>query len=257
LIHPIEGTDAMNPRQITTSRRAKTIATTVPEIALLGTVEMTPISNPAASARPRGSAPAIENGTVVKFPSPATRHQASESRREWLTEAEVDRLCDAARKRGRYGHRDATMILMAYRHGLRVSELVALRWDQIRLDDGRLHVIRRKNGDDSVQPLSGGEIRALRRIRREQPAGTRFVFVSERGAPFSTKGVFQMMRRAGIACGLPDMHPHLLRHGCGYKLVNDGVDTRTIAAYLGHRNMANTARYTKMDARRFDGFWRD
>jgi integrase len=205
LIHPIEGTDAMNPRQITTDRSAisravaKAIATTVPEMPILGTAETAPTSNPAASERPRGSSPTIKNGTAVKFPSPATRHQASESRREWLTEAEVDRLCDAARKRGRYGHRGATMILMAYRHGLRVSELVALRWDQIRLDDGRLHVIRRKNGDDSVQPLSGGEIRALRRIRREQPAGMRFVFVSERGAPFSTKGVFQMMRRAGIA----------------------------------------------------------
>ena len=251
----------MNPRQITTDRnaisRAKAITTTVPEATIFETVEMTPISNPAASERHRGSSPTIENGTVVKFPGPAVRREATESRREWLTEAEVDRLCDGARRRGRYGHRDATMILMAYRHGLRVSELVALRWSQIRLDDGRLQVIRRKGSDDSVPPLSGAELRALRRIKREQPTGTRYVFVSERGAPFSPNGVFKMMQRAGLDCGLPDMHPHLLRHGCGYKLVNDGVDTRTLAAYLGHRNMANTARYTKMSARRFDGFWRD
>jgi len=104
----------------------------------------------------------------------------NEDRRQYLTEREVEQLCDAARKRGRYGHRDATMILMAYRHGLRVSELVAPQWAQVDLEAGRLQVIRRKGSDDSVQPLSGGEIRAWRKIRREQPAGLRHVFVSER-----------------------------------------------------------------------------
>jgi type 1 fimbriae regulatory protein FimB/type 1 fimbriae regulatory protein FimE len=166
-------------------------------------------------------------------------------------------LCDAARKRGRYGQRDATMILMAYRHGLRCSELVALRWDQVDLEAGRLQVVRRKGSDDSIQPLSGVEIRALRKLRRDQPAGVRHVFVSERGAPFTTNGFFKTLSRAAASIGMADVHPHLLRHGTGFKLVNQGVDTRTLAAYLGHRNLANTARYTKMDARRFDGFWQD
>jgi type 1 fimbriae regulatory protein FimB/type 1 fimbriae regulatory protein FimE len=166
-------------------------------------------------------------------------------------------LCDAARKRGRYGHRDATMILMTYRHGLRVSELVALRWDQVDLEAGCLQVIRRKGSDDSVQPLSGVEIRALRKMRRDQPAGARHVFVSERGAPFTTNGFFKTLSRAAASIGMGDVHPHLLRHGTGFKLVNQGVDTRTLAAYLGHRNLANTARYTRMDAKRFDGFWQD
>jgi type 1 fimbriae regulatory protein FimB/type 1 fimbriae regulatory protein FimE len=181
----------------------------------------------------------------------------SEDRRQYLTEREVEQLCDAARKRGRYGHRDATMILIAYRHGLRVSELVALQWGQMDLEAGRLQVIRRKGSDDSVQPLSGAEIRALRKIRREQPAGLRHVFVSERGAPFTANGFFKTLSRAAASIGLGDVHPHLLRHACGFKLVNDGVDTRTLAAYLGHRQIGNTTRYTKMDARRFDGFWQD
>jgi len=206
-----------------------------------------------------GAAPTIESGTVVQFP--ARREQTepanSEPRRQYLTEREVDLLCDAARKRGRYGQRDATMILMAYRHGLRVSELVALRWDQIDLEAGRLQVIRRKGSDDSVQPLSGVEIRALRKLRRDQPAGSRHVFVSERGAPFTTNGFFKTLSRAASSIGMADVHPHLLRHGTGFKLVNRGVDTRTLAAYLGHRNLANTARYTRMDAKRFDGFWQD
>src|SRR5262249_14137548 len=107
-----------------------------------------------------------ENETVVAFPGRAGTKAGPSARRECLTEAEVDQLCEAARKRGRYGHRDATMILLAFRHGLRVSELVALRWEQVDLAAGRLQVIRRKGSDDSVQPLSGVEIRALRKLRR-------------------------------------------------------------------------------------------
>jgi site-specific recombinase XerD len=213
-----------------------------------------------AVCKPVGErAPTIESGTVVQFP--ARREQTetanSELRRQYLTEREVEQLCDAARRRGRYGPRDATMILMAYRHALRVSELVTLRWDQVDLDAGRLQVIRRKGSDDSVQPLSGVVIRALRRLRRDQPAGLRHVFVSERGAPFTPNGFFKTLSRAAASIGMDDVHPHLLRHGTGFKLVNQGVDTRTLAAYLGHRNLANTARYTRMDAKRFDGFWQD
>jgi type 1 fimbriae regulatory protein FimB/type 1 fimbriae regulatory protein FimE len=194
---------------------------------------------------------------VGRRPTPPRKPAAGDERRQYLTESEVDQLCDAARKRGRYGHRDATMILIAYRHGLRVSELVALRWADLDLDAGRMTVRRLKGSDDSVQPLAGVEIRALRRIARGQPAGTRHVFVSERGAPFTANGVFKMLSRAAAAIGMTDVHPHLLRHGTGFKLVNDGVDTRTLAAYLGHRQIANTARYTMMDAKRFDKFWRD
>jgi site-specific recombinase XerD len=200
-------------------------------------------------------------GTVVEFPrthatvGPDVPEQPP--RRQWLTEREVEQLCDAARKRGRWGHRDATMILLAYRHGLRVSELVALKWEQVDLSAGRLQVIRRKGSDDSVQPLSGIEIRALRRIKREQETGTRHVFLTERKAPMSSNGFFKMLTRAADIMGMGGVHPHLLRHACGFKLVNQGIDTRTLAAYLGHRQMANTARYTKMDARRFNGFWQD
>jgi site-specific recombinase XerD len=109
----------------------------------------------------------------------------------------------------------------------------------------------------TVPEVAGSEIRALRRIRREQPAGTRHVFLSERGAPLSANGFFKTLSRAAESIGMADVHPHLLRHACGFKLVNQGVDTRTLAAYLGHRQIANTARYTKMDAKRFDGFWQD
>jgi integrase len=92
--------------------------------------------------------------------------------REYLTEKEIERLQEAARRRSRYGHRDATMILLTYRHGLRASEVCGLRWDQVELDGGRLHVRRAKGGIDNVHPLSGKEIRALRQLRREMNLDT-------------------------------------------------------------------------------------
>jgi type 1 fimbriae regulatory protein FimB/type 1 fimbriae regulatory protein FimE len=157
----------------------------------------------------------------------------------------------------RHGHRDATMILIAYRHGLRVAELVDLRWDQIELDAARLHVRRVKRGTPATHPLRGDELRALRRLQREQ-GRSEFVFVSERGAPFSAAGFAKLIERAGEAAKLAfKAHPHMLRHACGYKLANDGVDTRSLQAYLGHRNIQHTVRYSELSPTRFKNFWRD
>ncbi len=172
----------------------------------------------------------------------------------YLTPGEVERLMGAARKLGRHGHRDATMILVAYRHGLRVSELVSLRWDDVDLKEGLLHVRRRKNGTPSTHPLRGPEIRALRRLGRKGP----YVFVSERGGPLTDSTFRKVVARAGVAAGLGlPVHPHMLRHACGFKLANDGQDTRAIQHYLGHRNIQHTVRYTELSADRFKDFWED
>ncbi|HEX7859126.1 MAG TPA: tyrosine-type recombinase/integrase [Verrucomicrobiae bacterium] len=177
--------------------------------------------------------------------------------REFLTGEEVEQLQAAAGRTGRHGHRDATMILLAYRHGLRVSELVSLRWDQIDLKQGQLHVRRRKNGSPSTHPLHGPEIRALRRVAREYP-GSPYVFVTERGGPLTDSTVRKMVARAGGLAGLPfPVHPHMLRHAAGFKLANDGQDTRAIQHYLGHKNIAHTVRYTELAADRFKSFWKD
>jgi type 1 fimbriae regulatory protein FimB/type 1 fimbriae regulatory protein FimE len=136
---------------------------------------------------------------------------------------------------------------------------VALRWAQIDLDAGRLHVARLKGSDDSVHPLSGVELRALRQIKRGLPPGARHVFLSERGAPISAAGFARMLTRSAEAAGLADLnvHPHMLRHAAGYKLANDGHDTRAIQLYLGHRQIQHTVRYTQLAAGRFEGFFRD
>ena len=176
--------------------------------------------------------------------------------REFLTPTEVDALMKAAGVVGRHGHRDKTLILIAYRHGLRVSELVSLRWEQIDLGKGLLHVVRRKNGTDSTHPLRGPEIRALRKLQREYSGP--YVFVTERGGPLTTGTVRKLVRRTGEVAGLPfDVHPHMLRHATGYKLANDGRDTRSIQQYLGHANIQHTVRYTELASGRFNDFWKD
>jgi type 1 fimbriae regulatory protein FimB/type 1 fimbriae regulatory protein FimE len=196
--------------------------------------------------------PAIEKRTVT----PRRLPNADLRTREHLTEAEVERLMAAARK-NRWGHRDATMILTAYRHGFRSAELVDLRWDQCEFASGALHVRRVKRGTPSTHPILGDELRALRRLQREQEPKSPFVFTSERGAPFTTSGFARMVERAGNEAKLGfKAHPHMLRHACGYALANKGHDTRALQAYLGHRNIQHTVRYTELSPTRFKDFWR-
>ena len=198
-------------------------------------------------------APTIVNRTVR---TPVRRKNSELRSREHLTAPEVEKLMEAA-KGNRHGHRDATAILIAFRHGLRASELVDLRWDQIDYAGSRLHVRRVKCGTPATHPLGGAELRALRRLQREQDT-SEFVFVSERGAPFSTAGFAKMVARAGIAAELPfKVHPHMLRHACGYALANAGHDTRSLQAYLGHRNIQSTVGYTELSSARFKDFWRE
>jgi integrase len=178
--------------------------------------------------------------------------------REHLTPDEVEQLITAARQRGRYGHRDSTLLMLAYRHGLRVGELVALRWEQVDLTAGLLHVTRLKRGLPSTHPLRGPEIRALRRLQREQRSAGPYVFATERRGPLSTAAVRKLVTRIGQTAGFPfPVHPHMLRHACGFKLANEGHDTRAIQQYLGHRNIAHTVRYTELAPGRFKAFWKD
>ena len=177
--------------------------------------------------------------------------------REYLTADEVNELRIAAKKVGRNRLRDSTIILISYRHGLRVSEATDLRWDQVDFKHELLHVRRLKNGTASNHPLGKEECRCLRQLRRQHP-DSRFVFVSERKGPLTSECVRKIIARAGRRAQIPfPVHPHMLRHACGYKLANDGHDTRAIQHYLGHRNINHTVRYTELSPERFRGFWKD
>ena len=197
-------------------------------------------------------APPTENRTVT----PRRPKNATLRTREHLTTNEVERLIEAAKK-NRHGHRDALMILLAFRHGLRAGEVCDLRWEQVDFKTATLHVRRLKNGTPSTHPLTGRELRALRRHQRESE-GSPFVLVSERGAPLTAPGFSRMVERAAVSARLGiKAHAHMLRHACGYKLANDGQDTRSLQAYLGHKNIQNTTRYTALAPDRFKGFWQD
>jgi type 1 fimbriae regulatory protein FimB/type 1 fimbriae regulatory protein FimE len=200
-------------------------------------------------------APDTENLTVT--PKTGSRRPNSTYRtREYLTEAEVERLIEAA-KTNRWGHRDATMLLVAFRHGLRASELVDLRWEQVDFNTASLAVRRLKKGTPATHPIIGDELRALRRLAREQDPKSPFIFTSERGSPFTTAGFARLVERAGAAAGLDfPAHPHMLRHACGFALANKGHDTRALQAYLGHKNIQHTVRYTELSPTRFKDFWR-
>jgi integrase len=146
--------------------------------------------------------------------------------------------------------------MVAFRHGLRTAEVIKLKWDAVDFDRSMLHVGRVKNGTSATHPLTGRELRALRRLKREQDPASAFVFVSERGAPFAPRGFRQMIERLGVLAKFDfPVHAHMLRHACGYKLANDGVDTRSLQAYLGHPNIQHTVRYTELSPARFKDFW--
>ena len=194
--------------------------------------------------------PATENRTVT----PLRRPNVELRPREHLTEHEIDKLVEAA-KGNRWGQRDTTMILIAFRHGLRASELCGLQWSDVEFETGTLHLRRTKGGTTATHPLLGDELRALRSLKRD--AKSPFIFVSERGAPFTVSGFAKLVERAGIEAKLPfKTHPHMLRHATGYALANRGVDTRSLQAYLGHRSIQSTVRYTELAPGRFKNIWR-
>ena len=193
---------------------------------------------------------------LKKRGTPPVKKRSSRDR-EYLRPDEVEALMKAARRLGRHGERDAAIVLLMFRHGLRTAELVSLKWSQVDFKRGYLDVKRAKGGNDSKHPLRSPQLRALRQLQRDYPDSP-YVFVSERGAPLSPRSVRHIIARAGEEAGLGfAVHPHQLRHACGYFLASKGHDTRAIQDYLGHRDIHHTVRYTRMAPQRFESFWED
>lgn len=173
--------------------------------------------------------------------------------REHLTHDEVKKLIKGAKSSPWYGPRNALLILLMFRHGLRVSEAVDLTWDQVNLELGILHVTRAKGGTPSTHPLAGDEIRALRALHRK--AKTQFLFTSNRGGPLSIRTAHLIVAQAGKRAGFEySIHPHMLRHSTGFHLAMQEQDTRAIQYYLGHVCITNTVKYTQISSERFRGF---
>lgn len=182
------------------------------------------------------------------------------NRRRFLTGKEVQSMMQAVRS-GQTGERDYCLILLAFRHGMRISELLDLRYRDLDLIDGRINVRRLKNGFSTVHPLRFDEREAittwgLARTTWKGAENTDAVFISRRGTPLSRQQAYRIIRAAGVNAGtVTPTHPHMLRHACGYELAERGTDTRLIQDYLGHRNIRHTVRYTASNAARFAGLW--
>lgn len=178
---------------------------------------------------------------------------AHERRKDFLTEEEVDLLAKHARS-SRHGLRDRAMVLLAFRHGLRASELAHLQKNDLNLTTGRLWVQRVKGGLSTDQPIQGDVIRALKAYLSTRTDSLPCLFLNDRGAPITRKAFYMAVREAGKRGGIR-AYPHILRHSCGYALANSGMDTRVLQDYLGHRDPRNTARYTRTASIRFEGIW--
>ena len=164
----------------------------------------------------------------------------------------------------RYPARDKALLLIMFRHGLRASEAGGMRWDAVMLNERRLVIHRLKGFESGQHPLQLDEVEALKDLREAHPGsqylfireahpGSQYLFINERGQHLSRAAIAKIVRRCGEAAELPlPVHPHMLRHACGYYLANQGLDTRLIQDWLGHRNIEHTVRYTRLNPKRFE-----
>ena len=229
-------------------------------------------SMPPARLPPAGTPSAGQDLLSAAQATPQKRRKALEGERKHLTTLEVDRLLAATKENPRTGLRDRCLILLMFRHGLRVTEACAMQMNQVDLESKILQVQRLKGGLSTTQPLRTEEIRLLkswmaererwlRQWRKSGGAGAALdrqaLFLSTRGTALSRKTFWALLRRYGEAAGLAlPPHPHMLRHACGFALADQGADTRLIQDYLGHRNIQHTVRYTATNPVRFEKLWR-
>ncbi|WP_008308477.1 tyrosine-type recombinase/integrase [Leptolyngbya sp. PCC 6406] len=139
-----------------------------------------------------------------------------------------------------------------FRHGLRAGEACLLKWDAVMVEARSISITRLKGSMSGVHRLQEDELEALAELRSQFPDSAH-VFTGERRKALTTGAIAKIMKRAGELAELPlPVHLHMLRHSCGYFLAEQGLPTRDIQEYLGHKNIQHTVRYTAANPARFD-----
>lgn len=203
-------------------------------------------------SRQRAQATNRPNGKKQPSERPVDAH---EREIDFLTARQIEQLMAGA-KASRYPERNQLIILMLFRHGLRVSELTGLRRSDVNLDEARVWVERLKGSLSTEQPIEGDELRLLRRYLRTREDNLPWLIVSNRLGQMTRRNVQYIIEEAGRAAKLPfHVHPHMLRHSTGYHLANTNAGDRVTQDYLGHRNPRHTTRYTRTASSRFEGLW--
>lgn len=189
----------------------------------------------------------------------AARAQPADRSRKYVTPDEASRMIEAAGESSKERDRDRALISLMYHHGLRVIEATALQWHAVDWEAATLFVARAKSGIDGTHPLRGADLKLLRNLHRDRGKPlSGFLFMSNRGSPMSPDTVARIVARAGVVAGVGmPVHPHMLRHGCGYALANRHIDTRTIQEFLGHADIRNTVIYTALAPTKYQRLWRD
>jgi integrase len=177
-----------------------------------------------------------------------------EKSKDFLSDAEIKILL-AASKKTRYPKRNYLLLLMIYRHGLRVSEAIAIKKSDVNIKESRIWVNRLKSGLSVKQPISGDELRAIKRYLNSRDDNLPWLFVNERGLPLTRQAINYIVNVVASSANLENVHPHTLRHSCGFYLANKGYDLRLIQDYLGHRDPKHTAYYTRVVSKRFEKLW--
>ena len=202
------------------------------------------------------------NTTFILGAPPTAGRKRRERSREHLTPEEVVKLLEATKLQGvtRNPERDFCILLLMFRHGLRVSEVCNLKLSDVDLEQKIFHVKRLKNCASGDHPLFNGESRAIQawlKERTKMHPHCNTLFVSERRKPLSRSMVFEIVKRIGAAAGLADLniHPHMLRHSTGYNLINRGTDVRIVQSFLGHRSIQSTVVYTQLAPGRFTNLY--
>ena len=171
---------------------------------------------------------------------------------QFLTQPELRRLLEVARARSK---RDYAMFLIAYRHGLRASEIGMLQRSDFDEKQYRLRITRKKHSLAGVHPLQPDEVKALKAYLRTRNADTPALFLSNRNQPIHRSMLDVLMKKTyGEPAGIPEhkRHFHVLKHSIATHLLDAGADLRFVQDWIGHASIKTTVIYAQLTNRRRD-----